>query len=284
MKHIYSLGWVLIFALAVFAQVQTPKSNWAEFEKNKIHYYDIGDQKSKNALLFIHGWAGDTEVWNQSYSAFPGHRAIVVDLIGHGRSDKPKVVYTMDYFAKSVEAVMKKVKVDKAVLVGHSMGTPVARQFYRLYPNKTLGIVIVDGGLRPYGTKAEVEQFYASLRANYKATTTRFVDEMLQTVKDETLKRQVRATMLATPEYVGLSAMEAFNEEKLWATDQIKVPVLAILAQSLFWKPDTEHFYRSIAPNLDYYMWTGVGHFLMVERPKDFNEQVKAFIVKNKLL
>jgi len=41
----------------------------------------------------------------------------------------------------------------RAVLVGHSMGTPVARQFYRKYPQNTLAIVIVDGALRPFGDK-----------------------------------------------------------------------------------------------------------------------------------
>ena len=284
MKKVFCAVWLLMLSAAVFAQAQTPRSNWATFEKNKIHYYDLGNRKSKNALLFIHGWSGNTDIWNKSYSAFPAHRVIVIDLVGHGRSDKPKVAYTMDYFARSVEAVMKKAKVQKAVLVGHSMGTPVARQFYRLYPDKTLGIVIVDGGLRAYGTKAEMEQFYAPLRSNYKATSMQFIDGMLMTVKDEALKQQVRSSVLATPDHVGLSAMEAFNDDKLWATDQIKVPVLAIMAESPYWKPDTKDFYQTIAPILDYHMWTGVSHFLMMEKPLEFNELVAAFIVKNKLL
>lgn len=284
MKKLIGFTWIFIFSLAVFAQAQAPKSNWATFEKNKIHYYDIGNQKSKNALLFIHGWSGNTDVWKQSYSSFPDYRVIVVDLIGHGQSDKPKVTYTMDYFAKSVEAVMTKAKVEKAVLVGHSMGTPVARQFYRLFPGKTLGIVIVDGGLRAFGTKEEVDQFYAPLRADYKKTSMQFMDGMLQTIKDESIKQQLRAGVLATPEHVGLSSMESFNDDKLWATDPIKVPVLAVLAESPFWKPDTEQFFRSLASNLDYDMWKGVGHFLMMEKPKEFNERVRAFISKNKLL
>ncbi len=77
--------------------------------------------------------------------------------------------------------------------------------------------------------------------------------------------------------------MEAFSEDKLWIPDPINVPVLAILADSPWWAPDTEKFLRSLAPNLEYKMWTGVSHFLMIERPKEFNEQVKAFMIKNKL-
>ena len=71
----------------------------------------------------------------------------------------------MDLFANAIDAVMRDAKVERAVVVGHSMGTPVARQFYRKYPQKTLGIVIVDGGLRPFGTKEMREQFMAMFRA-----------------------------------------------------------------------------------------------------------------------
>ena len=61
----------------------------------------------------------------------------------------------MDLFARAVEAVRAAAGVDRVVLVGHSMGTPVVRQFYRLFPKKTLGLVAVDGSLRPFFTKPE---------------------------------------------------------------------------------------------------------------------------------
>lgn len=282
MKRIVGFTWIFVFAVAVSSQ--TPKSNWAEFEKNKIHYYDIGNQKSKNALVFIHGWTGNTEIWSQSYSSFPEKRVIVVDLIGHGKSDKPRVKYSMDYFARSVAAVLKKANVKKAVFVGHSMGTPIARQMYRLYPDKTAGIIIVDGGLRPFGTKEEAEHFLAPLRANYKTASIQMIDAMTPTIKDERLKEIIRSSTRDTPEHVGLSAMDGFSEDKLWLTDPIKVPVLAILADSPFWAPDTEKFFHSVAPNLDFRMWKGVSHFLMIEKPAEFNEQIGAFIAKNRLL
>ena len=97
------------------------------------------------------------------------NRVIALDLPGHGQSDKPQIAYTMDLFANAIDAVMRDAKVERAVVAGHSMGTPVARQFYRKYPQKTLAIIIVDGGLRPFGTKEMREQFLAMFRApNYK--------------------------------------------------------------------------------------------------------------------
>jgi pimeloyl-ACP methyl ester carboxylesterase len=281
MEKIFLSLLLLTFAVGTYAQ--TPKSHWAEFEKNKVHYYDIGGSKDSKALVFIHGWTCSADFWKENYNAFPGYRVIALDLIGHGRSDKPKADYSMEYFAKSVESVLKAAKVKKAVLVGHSMGTPVVRQFYRLYPDQTLGIVIVDGALRPFAPKAVMEPFMTSLKSNYSLAGPRMVEGMLAPVKDEAEKKFIRDAMNAAPEYVAISAMEGMADEKLWGNDKIDVPVLAILADGN-WKPDTQDFLRSLAPSLEYHMWTGVSHFLMMEKPKEFNDTVKSYIVKNKLL
>ncbi|MDQ4123461.1 MAG: alpha/beta hydrolase [Acidobacteriota bacterium] len=283
MKKLLILALLLVFSQAVNASDQTPKSDWAKFGGSKIHYYDIGNSKQRTALVFVHGWTCNADFWRSSFGAFPDMRLIAVDLIGHGKSDKPKADYTMEFFAKSVEAVLKSAKVDKAVLIGHSMGTPVIRQFYRLYPEKTLALVIVDGGLRLFAPKAQMEQFLAPLKANYKQAAQGFVDGMLQPVKDERLKNEIRTAMLSTPDYVAVSAMEGMTDERNYATDKINVPVLAILAKSPFWRDDTEQFLRSLAPNLEFQMWDGVSHFLMMEKPAEFNQTVRAFLVKNKL-
>ncbi len=283
MKKLFCLLWLLIFSAIAFSQSQMPKSNWAKFNNNKVHYTDVGNRKNKDALIFVHGWTCNADFWKESVNAFPEYRVIAVDLPGHGQSDKPKVNYSMEYFARSIEAVMKKAKVKRAVLVGHSMGTPVIRQFYRLYPKETLGLVIVDGALRP-GTKSEMEQFVAPLRSDYKTNALKFIDGMLMPIKDENLKTSIRSAMLATPDYVALSALDGMTDEKIWTTDKINVPVLALMAESPFWKPDTKVFYGTIAPDLDFQMWRGVSHFLMMDKPSEFNREVRLFIAKKKLL
>jgi len=283
MKNLLILALLLISAATVFASNNAPKSNWTKLGENKIHYYDIGNAKQKTVLVFVHCWTCNTDFWRESMTAFPEMRVIAVDLIGHGKSDKPKSDYTMEYFAKSVEAVLKKAKVEKAVLVGHSMGTPVIRQFYRLYPEKTAALIIVDGALRPFAPKAEIDKFFAPLRANYKQFSQGFIDGMLQPIKDDKLKTEIRIAMLATPDYVAIGAMDGMNDEKNFAMDKINVPVLAILAKSPFWAADTEQFLRGLAPNLEFQMWDGVSHFLMMEKPAEFNQSVRAFLVKNKL-
>ena len=274
----------LIAALCVNAfAVQTPKDKWAKFGAVKIHYYDIGKSNKKDALIFVHGWNCNADFWKESFTAFPNYRVVAVDLPGSGRSDKPKVEYSMEYFARSIDAVLKQAKIERAVLVGHSMGTPVIRQFYRVYPQKTLGLVIVDGALKPFAPRAEMEQFLAPMRANYKEGSAKFVDEMLTPIQNAELKTRIRTTMLAAPEYVGLGAWDGMIDDRIWINDQIKVPTLAILAAGP-WPADIETTYRTIAPDLEFQMWNGVSHFLMMERPKEFNAAVDKFLANKKLL
>ena len=285
MKAVLHLLIVVLLSAAAAAG-SAPKSKWAEFETSKIHYYDVRTElknANKNAIIFIHGWNCNADFWNESIEAFPDYRVIAVDLPGHGQSDKPKADYTMEYFARSIEAVMKEAKVEKAVLVGHSMGTPVIRQFYRLYPEQTLGLVIVDGALRPFGPKAQMLKFFGPLFDNYQEQAPVFIDGLLGPTRVD-LKPFIRTAMLAAPDYVAVSAMQGMLDDKIWASDKINLPVLAIMSSGSSWPADTREFYKAVAWNIDFQMWDGVSHFLMMEKPKEFNESLRAFIVKKKLL
>src|SRR5687767_4142641 len=122
MKLILIFFLALLFSLSLHGQA--PKSRSVDFNGVKINYYDIGNSDSRSALVFVHCWTCNVEFWKDNYKAFSNHRVIALDLPGHGTSDKPKIDYSMEYFARSVDAVMKKAGVEKAVLAGHSMGTP----------------------------------------------------------------------------------------------------------------------------------------------------------------
>jgi pimeloyl-ACP methyl ester carboxylesterase len=259
------------------------QEKFAKLDTTKIHYTSEG--KGSEALVLVHGWGSNLDFWRAQVPELAKRaRVIALDLPGHGKSDKPETTYSMDYFAAAIDAVMKDAKVERAVLVGHSMGTPVIRQYYRKYPQKTLALVIVDGGLRPFGTKEQREQFMAPMRGpNYKEAGAQMFAAMSATLSAED-KARVKASFDNTPQQVLVSAMEAMSDEALYATDKINVPVLAILAKSPFWAPDTEQFFRSLAPDLEYQMWEGVDHFLHMGKPKEFNAAVIAFLDKKKLL
>lgn len=273
-----------IFSIGISASAQqAAKSNWAEFEGNKIHYYDIGNKKSANALVLVHCWTCNAEFWKEQYNAFPEYRVIAMDLPGHGQSDKPKIDYTMEFFASSVDAVMKKAGVKQAVLAGHSMGTPIVRRYYELYPEKTLGLIVVDGALLPFGPRDQVDKFFEPLFKDYKAGAAGFIDGMLQTAHAE-VRPFIRSSMLATPDYVGISAMKKMHDDAYAVHGKINVPVIATMAHNPYWPKDMADRYKAIAASMDFQMWDGVSHFLHMEKPKEFNEQVRLFISKNKLL
>src|SRR5436190_6228872 len=285
MKNIRCLFFVsfVLAAVSFSASAQTPKSHWATFEGAKLHYYDIG-KGNKKAIVFIHGWTCNADFWSDSMNALPNYRVIALDLPGHGQSDKPKTSYTMEYFARSVDAVLRAAKVQQAVLVGHSMGTPIARQYYRLYPDKVKGIVIVDGSLAPFFSKEQGDQLLTAFRKDFKGTSTQFVTTMIQPIKSDAIKKKITDAMLTAPDYVAVSAMEGMMDERIWTTDKINIPVLAVMAQSPWVNADTKIKFETIAPDLDFQLWPGVSHFLMMEKPDEFNNAVRSFVVKNKLL
>ena len=273
----------LILAIASTASAADGDSQFAKLDGAKVHYKSYG--KGKEALVLVHGWGCNLNHWrDQITDLSKRNRLIVLDLPGHGESDKPQLAYTMDLFANAIDAVLRDAKVDKAVVAGHSMGTPVARQFYRKYPQKTLGIIIVDGGLRLFGTKEMRDQFLAMFRGpNYKEAGAQMMAQMMPTLAAADQER-VKTSFSNTPQNVLVSAMESMGEEKLYELDKINVPVFAIVAKSPFWPADTEQFFRSIAPDFEMQWWEGVSHFLMMERPKQFNDAVIAFLNKKALL
>ena len=118
---------LILLALTVSARSAQVESHFAKFGTTKVHYLNRG--KGNSALVFIHGWTCNADFWKLQMQDFPSLRLIAIDLVGHGQSDKPRVDYTMDYFARSIDAVLTDAKVKHAVLVGHSMGTPVIRQY-----------------------------------------------------------------------------------------------------------------------------------------------------------
>ena len=275
--------FVLMLAAAATASAFDGESKFAKLDGARIHYKSYG--KGNEALILVHGWGCNLNHWrDQIPDLAKRNRVIALDLPGHGQSDKPQIAYTMDLFANAIDAVMRDAKVERAVVAGHSMGTPVARQFYRKYPQKTLAIIIVDGGLRPFGTKEMREQFLATFRApNYLELSAPMFAQMMGSL-DAPDQERVKSSFSSTPQHVLVSAMESMNQDSLYGPDKMNVPVFAILAKSPFWTADTEQFFRSIAPDFELQWMEGVGHFLMMQKPKEFNDALIAFLNKKALL
>ncbi len=275
-------GALLLGTALVVAQPE-PSSHFATLDGVRIHYTNYG--AGEKALVFVHGWSSDETVWKkQGPELAKTMRVITVDLPGHGQSDRPEIDYTMDYYARALDAVLRDAGVEKAVLAGHSNGTPVVRQFYRRYPQEVSGLIVVDGTLRAMGTVEEMQKFIEPLRGpDYAANAGKFIDGITAPMTDPAEKSAVKAMMLRTPQRVALSEFEAAIDPAIWKTDKIEVPMLVVLAKSPFWTADYKKFVRDLAPRLEYVTLDGVSHFLMLDKPAEFNAAVLAFLKKNGL-
>lgn len=263
-----------------------PDDRFAKLDSMKVHYQNYG--KGDEALIFVHGWTCNLTFWKANIPAFVGQtRVIAVDLPGHGQSDKPALAYTMKLYAQAVEAVMRDAKVSKATLVGHSMGAPVLWQFYRNFPEKTRALVIVDGTLKAMGTRESMKPFLDPLRLPaYRANAEKSVDYLTQGMKDLQVRSEVKTAMVNAPQHTMVSAFEGMLDPTIWPTanDKIKVPTLAIMANNGNWNSEYEKYIRELVPGIEYQMWSGVSHFVMMDEPQKFNETVLAFLKKNNLL
>jgi pimeloyl-ACP methyl ester carboxylesterase len=248
----------------------------------EIHYKSLG--KGDTALVFVHGWTADMTSWRYQVPAFDSKvRMILIDLPGHGKSDKPEIDYTMDVFAKSVDAVLIDAGVEKAVLAGHSMGTPVVRQYYRNYPKKVIALIAVDGRFQKLNLPPEtIKKFTSQFEGpDFKKVMGKMIEGMCTKNTPEEVRKHLKDAYPTAPPHVAVSAMKAMMDPSIWKDDPIKVPVQATLAKSPFWTPEYEKYVRKLAPGIDYQTMEGVGHFLMMEKPKEFNALMMAFLEKN---
>jgi pimeloyl-ACP methyl ester carboxylesterase len=234
-------------------------------------------------LVFVHGWTCDSSSWTGQVSAFAKkYRVITLDLPGHGRSASPKDgKLSMDLFARAVEAVRAEAKADRVVLVGHSMGASVIRQYARMYPQQVAGLVAVDGPLDirafpPPEFKQPPPMVGAEgLKAREKMIRGMFIPETAPALQEHILKM-----MLGTSEATANGAMAAVFDSSLSKTDVIKAPALAVYAGTA--KLPDPKVAKEVLPNYEGMQMPGTGHFLMMEKPDEFNRMLTAFLDKIK--
>ena len=266
-------------ALAQSDALTRAPSRFAVLDGVRIHYKSLGTGRS--AVVLVHGWACDLSVWRSQTPVLEGRvRVLAVDLPGHGRSDKPAVAYSMDFFARAVNAVVEAAQVDQVVLVGHSMGTPVTRQFYRLYGAKVKAIVVVDGALKSPGLdSAAVDRFIQTFSGpGLAATFEQMITPMFPGDGLAAIRRDVLRMAIATPAHVVTGSIRGMMDPSIWNDDPITVPVLAVMAKGASWPPAYRSYVTRLVPQLDYQELDSVHHFLMLERPDLFNPLLTDFL------
>jgi pimeloyl-ACP methyl ester carboxylesterase len=99
------------------------------------------------ALLLIHGIGDSSDTWRPVVDQLAEHHTVIApDLLGHGRSEKPRADYTIGGFANGMRDLLSLLEVERATVVGHSLGGGVAAQFAYQFPERCERLVLVGSG------------------------------------------------------------------------------------------------------------------------------------------
>jgi pimeloyl-ACP methyl ester carboxylesterase len=99
------------------------------------------------ALLLLHGVGSDGDTWDRVAPALAERFTVIVpDLLGHGRSAKPRADYSIGGYANGMRDLLSVLDVDRVTVVGHSFGGGVALQFAYQFPELTDRLVLVASG------------------------------------------------------------------------------------------------------------------------------------------
>ena len=106
-------------------------------------YWEKGNEGTD--LILIHGIGSYMETWENNVEFFSqNHRVFVLDLPGFGRSDKPDVQYSFPYFTQFVLDFMDAQGIERASLVGNSMGGGISQHVAIQAPDRVTKLVLVN--------------------------------------------------------------------------------------------------------------------------------------------
>ena len=226
----------------------------------------------KPALVFVHGWSCDRSYWKNQVDAFSQkYEVVTLDLAGHGESGDERDDWTIESFGGDVSQVIEKLGITEAILIGHSMGGDVIVAAAQRLPGRVKGLIWIDAykQLGQYRTTEQTEAFLAPFRNAFKEKTNSFVRSMFQPGSDPSLMTKIAKDMSSAPPDIAIAALKSSitNDRKITvALDALNLPLIAINSD----KPATD----SLA--LEKYgiktvIMHNVGHFLMMEKPDEFN-------------
>ena len=240
----------------------------------QIHY-EFGGSDSP-ALVFIHGWNCDRSYWSAQLPVFATtHQVVAIDLAGHGESGINREDWSMANFGADVASVADALQLEDIILVGHSMGGPVALEAARLLKGRVKMIIGADT-LSDVSLRYPDEQLAAMLAA-MEADFPGAVEGLVRSsfflpTSDPALIDQIASDMSAAPPAAGIGAFEGFarwyNEHVEQTVAGIDVPIHLINSD---YRPTNTLAGQALTASFEATLMSGVGHFVMQEDPTQFN-------------
>jgi sigma-B regulation protein RsbQ len=226
------------------------------------------------AIVFVHGWRGNRTWWNQARDTFSKDYQIVqMDLAGHGQSSSDRKKWSVKAYAQDIKAVVESLDLKKVILVGHSMSGSNVIEAYHLMPERVTRLILVDtlNDMDHLPNRTEAAPFFEGMKHNYQGTIEEDLAQYLfaKTSPKAVVERVIHEFLKTSPA-LAISTLEPFYTTDIReAASRVRVPVRAINADLY---PTNAEANRKCFPDYDYELIRGVGHFPMLESPKQFND------------
>lgn len=275
------LGMLLF--LSLFFPFAQPAGNTAVVNAADgvpIHYAVQG--KGDPALVFIHCWACDRNLWENQVPEFSKkYRVVTIDLPGHGQSGQGRTNWSIESYGDDVKAVVTKLGLKRVVLIGSSMGAPIALEATRRMPDRVVAIVPVDS-LLDVDQKVPPDQLdavFKQLQADYQGATTTLMNQFFFAPgTPAAVKERVLREATSRPPEMAIAILKAvFAYDAVPALKETKVPIHAINGDR---SPTNLDANRKYAPQFDAVIIKGSGHYPMLEDPARFNQLLTEILSK----
>jgi pimeloyl-ACP methyl ester carboxylesterase len=235
-------------------------------------------------LVFVHGWSCDARYWREQVPHFSkNHRVVTLDLAGHGHSGTGRRHYTMKAFGEDVQAVAEATGGTKVILIGHSMGGAVIAEAARLMPKLVIGLIGIDTleNIEYPMTRKELKKMIAPFEENFQVASRQFVGAMITSKTDSPLREWILSDMSAASPDIAISAMNELMSQYITGEsakifEEISIPVITVNGDlwPINYEANRRHMFSYNAIVLK-----EADHFLMMNRPIDFNKALKKAIL-----
>ena len=246
------------------------------------------DEGSGPAVVFLHGYPFNRTMWREQVAALrPSHRVVAVDLRGHGESEVTDGIVTMEDMARDVKALMDRLDIKRAAVVGLSMGGYVALAFCRFFSTSVRALILAD-------TRAQADTEEA--KANRAAQIDKLLSVGMGAIADAMLPKllspatfsdqpdlvtRVRQMMVTTDPKGAAAALRGMAARRDFRSfvSRILAPTLVIVGNldSITPVDDSKFMQREIGRSrleiLD-----GAGHVSNLEKPDEFNGLLLQFL------
>lgn len=268
-----------------------------EVDGCRIHHVDAGPDTG-DAVVLLHGLTATHRYWQASIPPLAHRRRVLApDLPGFGRSDKPDVDYTIDYFVQTLARFLDEKRIERASLVGNSMGGHIAMAFALAFPRRTERLVLVDPAgvtrlplwLMRVGVWA-MAQAGGRLSRRIPRVPGPAIELLFRAVfptRPDLAARYVRSykRAMSSPEYpfflrAGLRAARGVLERPMGPhAPRIEAPTLIVWGGKDRLLPVTAaRGLRQSMPRSRLVIYSQSGHCPMVDQPERFCRDVEAFL------